>query len=420
MSNEETLTQTTTNAADIRRQKLNQTFDELKDAFKEGKNIEVEVIEEIKGGFKTQYKELNIFLPISLYSSKRKLTQDEISAIIGSKLKVKVIEFVEDELTRVVKVSHRSVIEEEQWKGIAVGSTVEGKVKSIVKHGLVLDVNGIDAFAHISNLSKQRINDINSFAKLDDVFKCEVLTIEKENRRMTLSLKNLPNVHYENFFDKCKIGDKVTGKVRSVIGAGVFFEISPNVTGFLKVSEVSWTRREVDLATMFAIGKEFETEIIELNREDSKIGLSYKRLQPDNWQEVTEKYEVGHIYSAMVELIPPNGSGAVVSLNNEIDGFLPKQRMVALYNGNKPTFKKHDELQVKLIEKDAEKHLLLFESTVKPENPYLSLNEDSNENYKQRDKTHVATATSKPTTINNYSLGDLLSDSSKKNLKANR
>ena len=420
MSNNETLTQVTTNAADARRQELNQAFDELKNAFKKEKNIEVEVSEEVKGGFKTQYKGISIFMPTSAYSTKRNLTDEEVKSVIGSKLQVKIIDFVEDEFARTVKINHRKVVEEAQWDGIAIGSTVKGKVKSILKHGLVLDVNGLYAFVHISNLPK--ITDINSFTKLDEILKGEVLTIEKENRRMTLSLRNQPNEHYESFFEKHKIGDKITGKIRSVIaGSGVVLEIAPNVTGFIKMSEVSWMKREVDLAAIFEADKEIETEIIEIDREKAKIGLSYKRVQPDNWQEITEKYQVGHPYSVVVEFIPPNSSGAVVSLNNEIDGFLPKQRMKALYNGDKPNFKKQDALQVKLIEKNAERHLLLFESTIKPENPYSNENDrNQSGDYKQRDKTNVATVTSKPTTINNYSLGDLLSESSRKNLKINR
>jgi len=422
MSDEKTLNQITTSAAEARRQELNKTFEELKDALKTQKTIEVDVIEKIKGGFKTQYKELNIFLPASLYSTKKELDENEINALIGTKLKVKVVDFVEDELIRTPRISHRKYLEEERWNGIDVGSTVEGKVKLILKHALILDANGLDAFVPISKISKQRIDDINLFAKVGDVFKGKVLEIEKEKMRMKVGLENVENPSYKDFFDKYNIGDKITGKVRNIISGGVFIEIAPNVDGFVKASEVSWTRREVDLKSMFEIGKEIEAEIIELDRENSKIGLSYKRLLPNNWQEIADKYQVGHTYSVVVEMIPPNGRGAVVSLNDEIDGFIPTQRMQALYTGNKPNFKAKDVLQVKLLDKDAEKFSLLFESILKPENPYSNENNDRNSrnngsnDRRRNNKNYNGFEIANSNTVGNFSFADLLSDASKKNL----
>jgi len=407
MSNEETLNQTTTSAADARRQELNQTFDELKDAFKTEKTIEVEIIEKVKGGFKTKFKDVNIFLPDKLYFTQKELDENEADSLKGSKLKVKVIEFTEDEFGRIVRVSHRKVMLEEQWQGLSEGLQVEGTVKTILNQGLILDVNGIEAFVPASKISRQRIDDLNTVAKQGDVFKGTILTIEKERNRMIVGLENISNANYEDFFDKHNVGDKIKGKIRNIIRGGIFVELAPNVDGYLSPTEISWTRREIDLQKMFEIGQELETEIIEIDKQNSKINLSFKRVQPNNWAEVAEKYQVGYTYSVTVEYIQTNNSGATVSLNDEIDGFIPKNRMLALYTGNKPNFKAKDVLQVKLIEKNAEKFSLLFESIIKPENPY------SNENY-DRPRGGNRTEEAKSNSVSSFTFADLLSDASKK------
>lgn len=418
MANEETLTQPTESAADIKRQKLNQAYKELKEAFETGIVIEVEVIEKIKGGFKTLYNELTVFLPTRLYTSKRELSDEEVNSIVGTKLKVKVIEFIEDDLARIVKISHRHFLEDEQWKNITVDSIVTGTVKTILKDKLILDVDGIDALVHISQLSRHHVSDINEFAKVGDVLKAKITKTDKDNHRMFLSLKELPDVNWENFFDKHKVGDKVNGKVVSIANNGVMIEISPNIRGFLKMSEISWLKREVDINAMFPVDTEVETEIINVDREKSRIDLSYKKLLPDNWGEVADKYQVGYTYTATIEMIPPNGQGAVVSINDEIDGFVPKKRMLALYTENKPNFKRKDTIQVKLVDKDNEKKSLIFESIIKPEIPIENKDNNdakNNRNYRDGNSSHEA-VTPKPTVINNYSLADLLSESSKKNL----
>lgn len=110
-------------------------------------------------------------------------------------------------------------------------------------------------------------------------------------------------------------------------------------------------------------------------------------------------------YSAVVEYIPPTGRGAELTINKELDAFMPKPRAGALYNGNKPTFKTKDVIQVKVFNKDAEKHSILVESALKQEGNY-SRDEDKPKNMQR----------AQPTKHNSFTLGDLLSESSKKAL----
>ncbi|MDR0927688.1 MAG: S1 RNA-binding domain-containing protein [Ignavibacteria bacterium] len=398
-----------TSAADEKRQKLTQAYDELKTAFNAGTPIEIEIVEKTKGGFKTTFNDVPIFLPFAQYGTKKSVTDEEADAVIGQKLKVKIIEFTEDEFGKVLKISHRVLEEEEKWKYIVVGATVEATVTFIHSFGLAVDINGVDGFIHISQLSRNRVNDINDFAQKGDVLKAEIIGVDADKHRVQLSLKNAANVQFETFFTQHNVGERITGKIARITTNGLFVEIAPNVDGYLRMSEVSWTRRNVDLKALFEEGKEIETEIIELDKENSKIGLSYRKLQPDDWSEVADKYQMGVTYSAVIEFIPPNNKGVEISLDNQIDGFIPRMKMQALYNGNKPTFKRQDIIQVKLFNRDDERHSLVFESAIKPDNPNIS-----DVDWDAKSSTGGARGNiSKPDKVKNFTLADLLSSNSK-------
>jgi ribosomal protein S1 len=403
------MSDTSTNAADIKRQKIQQTYETIKNAFKNDATIELDIIERVKGGFRTTFNEVPIFLPTQNYYNGGSLSEEDANALVGTKVKVKIMDITEDEFGKVIRVSNRKYVEDEKWNPLVAGSKVQGAVKSIHENWLIMDVNGVDGFVHISQLSRQRVNNIDDFVKVGDVLTGEILIADKDAHRLSLSLRNTTSVHWDDYFASHKVGDIVKGKATRIVeNAGVAFELATNVEGFMRMSEASYLRRNVDLNSMFTTGEEYELEIILVDVDKSNINLSYKRAHTDNWSEVADKYEVGATYTAVVSFIPPNGRGADLIVNDEIDGFIPKQRMLALYTENKPNFKRGDTMQVKLMSKDAERHSLMFESTLKQENPYDDWGARMVANREQ---------VTKPDVIHNMTLGDLLSQSSKKSLK---
>jgi len=410
MLDETQISQLATDAAKEKHEKLNQSYAELKDAFETEKIIEVDVLDKVKGGFKVSYNGIPIFLPTVLYTSKRDLTDEELFKIVGKKLPIKVKEYTDSGFGKEIKINHKDVIEDQLWKDISVGTKVEINIKSIIdKKGVLVNlINGLEAFIPISLIARERIEDISNYVAVGDKINGgEIIEVNRATNKIIVSLRNAPSKHLNSFFDNYKIGDRVTGKLRNIIKTRAFFTISPNIDGSVKMSEVSWTRRNINFNDFFESDKEYDFEIKNLDRDNQFIDLSYKKTQPDNWQEIANKYEEGYTYSAVVEFIPPNGSGVDVSVNNEIDGFMPKQRAGALYNGNKPTFKAKDVIQVKLVEKNEKTRVFFFESAIKQVNPFDLMG------------TSVATGKniSKPEVIKNFTLADLLSDSSKKALK---
>ena len=411
MSNETHIPKLATNVAKEKSEKINKSYKDLKDAYNSGNTVEVKVIEKVVGGFKVSYNEVvSLFLPISLYTSKRDMTEEDLRSVIGSKLPVKVKEFSEEEFGKIIKINHKDVLEDKRWIEIVVNTKTEAIVKKILPQGAIIELpNGLEGFIPVSHIAREHIEDINSYVSVGEVIKGDIIEANREYNKIIVSLKNAPSKHLIAFFDAHNIGDKVKGKLKNIMTSRAYFSIAPNIDGSVKAFDVSWTRKHIRLNDVFEADKEYDFEIINLDRDNQYIGLSYRKTQPDNWKEIADKYTEGHTYSAVIEFIPTNNRGAEVSVNNEIDGFMPKNLANALYNNNKPTFKSKDVIQVKLVEKNEKTRSFIFESAIKQLNPYDNL-DTSTSAVKGKNL-------STPEVIKNFSFADLLSESSKKALK---
>ena len=167
-------------AGEEKRKQLNQIFDELKEKYEKNESIEVEITSLTKGGFKVDYKDLTLFLPFRLFSKNRNLSEEELSKEIGKTIKVAIIDFVEDEFGRDVRISRVKVINDELWKDIEVGKTVSGKVKAIIPQGIIFDLGGLEGFAHISKLSKNRVENIEDFAEIGETFNATIISADQK------------------------------------------------------------------------------------------------------------------------------------------------------------------------------------------------------------------------------------------------
>ncbi len=391
-------------AGEEKRNQINQAYDELKEKYEKNENIEVEITSLTKGGFKVDYKDLTLFLPFRLFSKNRNLSEEELSKEIGKTIEVAIIDFTEDEFLRDVRISRVKVINDELWKDIEVGKTVSGKVKAIIPQGIIFDLGGLEGFAHISKLSKNRVENIEDFAEIGETFNATIISADQEKNRISLSLRDYMHPRFASILDSLVVGEKIKGKVVNIIPNGTFVEIAKGLSGFIKNSELSWLKRSVKPEELFTIGQEIETEILGVNKEEAKINLSYRRAVENNWAEIANKYSENIEYVGVVTSVKQNG--VTVLLNEEIEGFMPKGRMRALMNGNKITVKERDIVNVKIVEKDAEKHSMIFESAIVPVvREEISQDDEAVKAYIAKNKRNSA-----------YSLGELLSEESKENL----
>ena len=245
-----------------------------------------------KGGMIVEVLGLEAFLPGSQIDVKPIRDYDEY---VGKKMEFKVVK-INHEFRNVV-VSHKALIEadlEEQKKEIMskleVGQVLEGTVKNITSYGVFIDLGGIDGLVHITDLSWGRVNHPEEIVSLDEKINVVILEFDDEKKRIQLGLKQLSSHPWDSLDEKLAVGDKVNGKVVVVADYGAFVEIQSGVEALLHVSEMSWSTHLRSAGDFLSVGQEIEAQVLTLDREERKMSLGMKQLQPDPWAEIAKKY----------------------------------------------------------------------------------------------------------------------------------
>jgi small subunit ribosomal protein S1 len=206
-----------------------------------------------------------------------------------------------------VVVSHKILVEEElsgQRKAILdkleKGQILEGAVKAITDFGVFVDLGGVDGLVHITDLSWGRINHPSEIVKLDQTINVVVLDFDAEKKRISLGYKQLQPHPWENIGTKYPVGTKVNGKVVSLADYGAFVEIEKGIEGLIHISEMSWTQHIKHPSQVVSMGQMLEAVILSLDKENKKLSLGIKQLEPDPWLSLTKKYPVGSRHKGVV------------------------------------------------------------------------------------------------------------------------
>lgn len=333
----------------IRRSRLLQSFAEVKKAFENDQPIEVYVYSRVRGGLRVYYKEAPLFLPASHFHLKKSPTDEELLEVVGKKLMVKVHEVQEyDEGSMAVIVSRKKLLEDEFWNSLTVGQVVEGKISSIASFGVFIDLEGVEGLIHVSNLAPYRIDNLKEHFKLGDVLKAVIIEVNKEQKRIGLSRKEFVDASWDVSPEKYAVGTKHTGIVRRILEFGAFVELEPGVEGLLRTSEISWTKRIRRPSEIIKVGEQVEVVVTAFNFERRTISLSMKRLTENPWFSLHEKYPIHSVFEGVIKQVVPQG--CVISINDEIDGFLPRSKMKKLLRGNKIPYRSGDKLKVEVAD----------------------------------------------------------------------
>ena len=212
------------------------------------------------------------------------------------------------------------------WQGVEqevqVGSTVQGKVASIADYGLFVEIRkGVEGLVHISEISwTDRISDLKNRYSVGQDIEVLVVSLDVENRRMSLSIKQLNKDPWSTIKETYKEGDKIKGKITNIADFGVFVQIIPGVDGLVHVSDVSWTEHIAHPGDLYKVGDEVEASILSLNEDSKKIALSIKHLVQDPWKTIEQDHPVGSKVQGTITKI--GGHGAFVKLDNKIEGLV--------------------------------------------------------------------------------------------------
>ncbi len=396
-----------------RQRYFDKIFEELQQKMKNDEIFEVEVKSRIRGGLRVHYKDIPLFLPTSHLSVKRNPSEEELNEVIGKTIKVQVHEYQEfDEGRKAVIVSRRKLALKEVWDSIKVGDVIEGRVSSVPSFGVFVEFNGVEGLIHISRLSHAHVKDPKDLFKKGDKIKAKIIEIDKENNKIALSRKEIEESLWKGIEEVLPPGTRVKGKVKRLTDFGAYVEIKPGVEGLLRNSELSWTRRYKRPFEILQEGQEIEVEIISISENDEKAQLSYKRVLPNPWQEIKKNYPIGSEYKAEVMQVIPQG--AIIHINDELDGFMPRSKMKPVMKGKKIPYKSGDKLTVVISDINPAEESLILEPKLDEEEiikPDIESNRKfQNTNKKKQNKPHNPSQ-------GGFSIGDFLSDSDVNKLK---
>lgn len=393
-------------AAELKQQKFNEAFEKIKAAKDNNSTLTVEIKDRIRGGLRVMFDEIPIFLPASHFSLKRNPSEEELQAAIGSTIEVKVHELSEDSANRkTVLVSRRQLLEDDFWTKVKVGDIVEGPVSSIASFGIFIDLGGIEGLIHISRLSQVHVADTKSFAKKGQIIKALVVEVDRDKNRIALSRKDLEESPWSNISEKYPIGSRHKGIVRRITDFGAYIEMERGVDGLLRTGEISWTKRIKSPDEVIKINDEVEVEIISVSEEKKTMSLSLKRTIDNPWIALAEKFPLNSEHMGTVSQVMTQG--VIITLEGDIDGFMPRSKMKNVLRGKKIPYNVGEQIECIISDITPEQESLIL--APKASEQAAPQREDRREPRRPQE-----TKKSADSNASAFTFGDLLSESAKK------
>ena len=240
---------------------------------------------------------------------------------------------------------------------LKVGDHVHGRVVVMTDYGAFVEVQpGIEGLIHVSEMSwSQHLRSAQDFLKVGDEVEAVVLTLDREDRKMSLGIKQLKKDPWENIEEKYAIGSRHTAKVRNFTNFGVFVEIEEGVDGLIHISDLSWTKKIKHPSEFIQVGADIEVVVLEIDKDNRRLSLGHKQLEENPWDVFETVFTVGSIHEGRV--IEVMDKGAVIALEYGVEGFATPKHLVK-EDGTQA--KLDDKLPFKVIEfnKDSKRIIL--------------------------------------------------------------
>jgi len=232
-----------------------------------------------------------------------------------------------------------------------VGSKIKGKVVNILPYGVFVELEkGIEGLIHVSEISwTKRINNPGEMFAVGDMVETQIISIDKDSRRISLSLKQLEQNPWLEAESKYQQGSKVSGKVRGFTDYGAFIELDSNLEGMIHVSDMSWTKRIGHPQDVLKKGQKVDVAVISVDAQNRRIALGLKQLQENPWPKIAEKYPLDTVLEA--EVVSLTDFGVFVKLDDDIEGLVYSSE---IDKEKADSLKAGDKLQVKIIKVDTE------------------------------------------------------------------
>ena len=329
-------------------------WDQIREFHDSGEKVEGNVVRRIKGGLVVDVMGVDAFLPGSQVALRQ---VPDFDALINQTMELKIIKI--NKARRNIVVSRRMVLEAEResmrdelLSNIAVEQVRKGIVKNVTDFGVFIDLGGVDGLLHITDMSWGRIRHPSEMVSLGEEIDVKILDIDEKTSRISLGLKQMTPYPWENIEVKYPIGNKIVGRVVSITDYGSFIELEKGIEGLIHISEMSWTQHIKHPSKIMSVNDNVEAVVLSVDKENEKISLGIKQMEPDPWQTIGEKYPVDKIISGKVRNL--TAFGAFVEIEEGIDGLVHISDMSWTKRIQHPSevMKKNDTVEVKVIKID--------------------------------------------------------------------
>ena len=330
-----------------------QNWEKIVKVFEDGGLIKGKVKAVVKGGLLVNVG-VEAFLPGSQIDI---IPPKDLTPFVGNTYDFKIVKLNDDR--RNVVLSRREIIEAERSEkrnsfmaSRKTGDIVKGVVKNITDFGAFVDLDGMDGLLLITDITWARLTHPSEMLKVGQELEVMVLEINKDKERVSLGLKQTQKNPWDKIEERFAVGAKVKGKVTNLMPYGAFIELEEGVEGLIHVSELSWTKRIARPSDVLTMGQEVEAVVLGVNKDEQKISLGVRQLEPNPWDEMEHKYPIGKTVKGAVRNM--TAYGAFIELEEGVDGMVHVSDMSWTRKINHPSemLKKGDEVEAVVIDID--------------------------------------------------------------------
>ena len=333
------------------------SWKKMEKAFESKKEVQGNIISKCKGGFVVDVEACLCFLPGSQVDIKPLKNYDHLM----NKPQTFEICKIDKKRTNIV-LSRRSILERIRDKDrdqivskLNEGDVVQGNVKNLTDWGAFIDLDGVDALLHITDISWSRINKPSELLSIGQSLKVKIVKIEPDTKKISVGIKQLTEDPYVKAINNYEIGKRYDAIVTKVQDYGCFAKLENGLEGLIHQSELSWTKKNIHPGKVLTTSQKIQVEILEKDSEKRRISLSHKRTLPNPWTKFIEKYKVGDQIEGIIKNI--TDYALFISIDNsDLDGMVHyKDLDWSEKDTELEKYKKTQKLKLKIVEINQEK-----------------------------------------------------------------
>ena len=330
----------------------------LQKAYVDEQPVNGKIFSRIKGGYTVDLGATVAFLPNSQLDIR---PIRDITPLLNIEQPFMILKM--DQKRGNIIVSRRMILEESQeetrkevMEQMAEGKVFKGVVKNITDYGVFVDLGGIDGLLHVTDVSWKRITHPSEVLKVGQEVNVIVTKYNQETGRISLGMKQLQEDPWASKIREYQVGMRIRGEISNICEYGAFIELEDGIEGLVHVSEMSWTKKNIDPGKIVAVSENVDVQVLEIEEDKRRISLGMKQCTPNPWAEFAEKHPVGSIIKAPISSLSESGLVITLQEGSELDGFIPGEN---LHWTKKPSevldgYHKDLEVEAKVIKIDSD------------------------------------------------------------------